>query len=113
MNSSGVEFIGNETINGVSSSVMEITPGKELLKNYVAAWMEQFSGAVPKYRNLPDVSDIEFKNATVTYWLENDTRHIVKEYFLADVVIAGDNYGIRISSEIYDYNKPVDINPPI
>jgi len=28
-------------------------------------------------------------------------------------VMAGENYGIRISSEIYDYNKPVDINPPI
>jgi hypothetical protein len=113
MNSSVVEFAGNETINGVSLSVVKITPGKELLKNYVAAWMEQFSDAVPEYRNLPDASDIEFKNVTITYRLKNDTRRIVKEDFRADAVMAGDNYVIRISSEIYDYNKPVDINPPV
>jgi len=113
MNSPEVKFMGNETINGVSSSVMKITPGKELLKNYVAAWMEQFSEAMPKYQNLPDASDIEFKNVTVTYWLKNDTSHVIKEDFRADAVMAGENYGIRISSEIYDYNKPVDINPPI
>lgn len=113
INSSEIEFIGNEKTSGSDLLVIKITPDEESLKVYVKSWLERFSEISPgEYGNLLTVSGAEFKNVSVEYWIEKDTHLIKKEYFRADVVTDDDNYELKISVEFYDYNKPVNIIPP-
>ncbi|PKP54171.1 MAG: hypothetical protein CVT90_02045, partial [Candidatus Altiarchaeales archaeon HGW-Altiarchaeales-3] len=112
-----VEFLGEESVRGVSSWKVKVTPDEKTLEEYIKKEMSKTESSSSS--GLDDM-EIKFKNYTVTYWIARDTYFITKEKVHADMAMKVEGFtgmtemdmAMDMDAELYDYNVAVDISLP-
>ncbi len=110
-----LEFLGEETIRGVDSWIVKVTPQEDSLEKYVK---NAIGNSLAGGSGTDDMT-FEFKEYTETFWISKDTYFITRDKAHINMTIgsketAGDTVNMVIDSdaEMYDYNAPVDVSLP-
>lgn len=93
-----VRIVGNETVDGRSTTVLEVKPTDEALETY----LERIGGGA---------RDRTIENATLTQWVTDD-GYVVRSEANMTVVVNGQTANVTTTARFDNFNESVDIDPP-
>lgn len=93
-----VRIVGNETVDGRSTTVLEVEPTDEALETY----LQRLGGAS---------RDRTIENATLTQWVTDD-GYVVRSEAEMTVTTSGQTANVTTTATFGDFNESVAIEPP-
>lgn len=110
LSDSKIQISGEEDIRGEKCYVVKLTPDKNKFFNRMTG--QTNDSANEEMQNISD----SIKNISATLWVSKKTYYITKSFMAMNMTIKQmdvemDAY-IGMTINLYDYNKPVSIQPP-
>lgn len=93
-----VRIVGNETVDGRSTTVLEVEPTDEALETY----LQRLGGAS---------RDRTIQNATLTQWVTDD-GYVVRSEAEMTVTVGDQTANVTSTARFDDFDESVDIDPP-